>query len=190
MVLGQTINQWPKSYLKANFKVIEQDLYAYRLMKKTITDLLEQLDEAESFEPGLKATKLSDMYQIKEKNPNKSYIAAHNLIRPESNPTEGQALIMMHWEEKRKHLEQLLSATQYAEMIRRIKIIEYVLNRLENSSIGYEKQKAELIKARYFEQRLAPVGLAQEFHISLATVYKWSTEVVLEISRRLGFISE
>jgi hypothetical protein len=183
------LNKWPKPYLKANFRVIEQDLYTYKLMKQTVTEKLEELDQANSFEPGLKATRINELYiNDKPKNENKQYQEAHSTVRNESNPTQDQAFMAIHWEQRKKYLSTLLAGTQYAEMQRRVEAIDYVLKRLDNSFLGYEKSQAALIRERYFEHQLTPDGLAAKFNISRATVYRWSEDVIQEIAIRLGFL--
>lgn len=165
----------PTAYLKANYRVIEQDLYNYKLMKKYINEVIEEYKETEEYTP----------------SPSVSTNKPADGGRPEgyaSDPTFQQAIKSMILQERFKNVVSIYSALGFAELVRRVEAIDYVLDRLENSVIGSERTKAELIRKRYFERKLTPEGLAQTMHISRATVYRWCDDVIREIAAKLGFM--
>jgi hypothetical protein len=141
----KTNKTWPKEYLKANFKVIEQDLYNYQFMKKKIEDVIEEFYLTE-FEPG----------------PNTSNIQIEPRSGGISDPAFQQVVKSLTLEQRHKKIMSMVTAVGFTEMVRQIEAIEYVLERLKFSSTGVDRLKAELIQKKYFEKRLTPEGIAQE----------------------------
>jgi hypothetical protein len=168
--------QIPISYLKANYRVIEQDLYNYYLIKQHVKKIIEEYKISEEYQP---TPSVSTNRPIDEGGRPKGKT---------SDSTYNQAVKCMRLRERYKNATSIYSALGFAEMMRRIEAIEYVLDRLESSSIGADKLKADLVKKRYFERRLTPDGLAIELHIHRSTVFKWCNDVIGEIATRLGFI--
>jgi hypothetical protein len=167
--------QMPTSYLKANYRAIEQDLYNYHLMKRYVGKIIEEYKISEEFIP----------------SPSVSTNRPVDGGRPggqTSDPTYNQTIKSMALQKRYKNITPIYSALGFTEMVRRIEAIECVFDRLDNSSIGVDKLKAKLVKKKYFERRLTPDGLALEFHISKITVYRWCNDVIGEIATRLGFM--
>lgn len=166
----------PQSYLKANYRVIEQDLYNYELMKRNIEKVIEEYKATEDFEP---APSVST---------NRPVDGGGRPVGKVSDPTLRETLKCMLLKERFNKIYLMYSAIGFTEMVRRVEAIEYVLKRLESSSIGSDRLKAKLVKKRYFEKQLTPEGLAQVMHISRATVYRWCDDVIREIAAKLGFM--
>lgn len=186
------IDLWPKQYLKANFKMIEQDLYTFRLMKETVVLILKvnELETTRQFHTGLINVPLNEMDN--EMSQLKEYRVRNLTNQISSNCQGSQAtepdIKNLQWEDERKYLRNILAGTQFSEMLRRVEAIEFVLTRLDNSEIGSEQKKSQLIRERYFENKLNPDGLALKFNISRRTVFYWCNDVIQEIANRLGFI--
>lgn len=74
-------------------------------------------------------------------------------------------------------------------MIRRINAIERVLERLERSNVADNRNRAKLIREKYFEQEKTDERIAQELSISRATFFRWQAKTIREIAKELGFIT-
>lgn len=177
----------PKSYFKANFKLIEQDLLNYQLMKEKIEEIIEEL-EACDFEPGPKTIAYNDLY-LTGYGPKSDYgLTARSVVRKVVDATYEQAIRDMALTERYARAKKVYGSLGVSEMIRRVEAIDDVLQRLENSTVEADRLKALLIRKRYFEKRWTTEGLIRELSISRATLYRWCQEVIREIAVKLGFI--
>jgi hypothetical protein len=181
---------WPKQKRQANFKVIEQDLYTYKLMKKQIQEIIEEIDDmaAPSTTGNYNfytstAKKSKSVEGSEECSPNYSpdYIHGRKQFHF-SDPTAKKAEQIMDYKRN------ILSGLELREMIRHVEAIEYVLERLAGSAQPEAKIRLALIEEKYFKCELTDEGIVQKLNISLRTFYYWKKGIVTEIGARLGFI--
>lgn len=185
---------WPKQKRQANFKVIEQDLYTYKLMKKQIQEILEEIDDMAApsttgnYNYYTSATKssrspesLSDCSLDCCQDYSPEYIHGRKQFRF-SDPTAKKAEQIMEYKRN------ILSGLELREMIRHVEAIEYVLERLAGSTRPDAKIRLALIEEKYFKCELTDEGIVQKLNISLRTFYYWKKGIVMEIGARLGFI--
>lgn len=177
---------WPKQKRQANFKVIEQDLYTYKLMKKQLKAILEEIDDMAApqaignynFYPSVSKNAKSQDF-LEEGGP--EYLHGRKQHRF-SDPTPEKAERIMEYKRN------LLSGLELREMVRHVEAIEYVLDKLARSIRPDAKIKLALIEEKYFKCELTDQGIIQKLNISLRTFYYWKKDVVAEIGARLGFI--
>lgn len=177
---------WPKQKRQANFKVIEQDLYTYKLMKKQIQAILEEIDDMAA--PQAIGSYNFYISPTQNKNSQESpegyesvYIHGHKQHRF-SDPTPEKAERIMEYKRN------LLSGLELREMIRHVEAIEYVLGKLAGSAQSEAKLRLALIEEKYFKCDLTDEGIVQKLNISLRTFYYWKKGVITEIGARLGFV--
>lgn len=70
------------------------------------------------------------------------------------------------------------------EVGRRLAAIEWAIDRTKNSP---DKYRYQLIKRKYFEQRLTNQGIMYELSIGHDTFYRWKKEFIELIADRLGW---
>lgn len=177
---------WPKQKRQAIFKMIEQDLYTYKLMKKQIQSILEEIDDMAAPQ----AICNYNMYTVASQNPkcgetSEDYQPQTIRGRKQfhfSDPTAEKAERIMEYKQN------VLSGLELREMIRHVEAIEYVLNKLADSPRPEAKLRLALIEEKYFKCNLTDEGIVQKLNISLRTFYYWKKEIVGEIGARLGFI--
>lgn len=184
----------PQKYLRANYHAIEQDLYNYNTIVDYINRMLTEYDDTD-FEPSIKASAPNGIYMVRikskaagRKKENREEPYKGHPIRPVSDPTFNAAMLAAGIDNRHKRAGQIINAMGFNEMIRRAKAIEETLDRFDLSEIPDEKTKSQLVKERYFDRLLTPVGLAEKYKISERTVYYWCTDVISEIALKLGFI--
>lgn len=177
---------WPKQKRQANFKVIEQDLYTYKLMKKQIQEILDEIDDMAApsttgnYNFYTSATQNSKSSDIRE-DYNQEYLHGHKQFRF-SDPTAKKAEQIMEYKRN------ILSGLELREMIRHVEAIEYVMDKLAGSARPDAKIRLALIEEKYFKCELTDEGIIQKLNISLRTFYYWKKGIVAEIGARLGFI--
>lgn len=177
----------PKSLKRAYYRTIEEELYNYGFIKNYIEKTINEFLETD-FEPTLKATTINDLYSTQGQSNKKDYdnLHAHSSARETSNPTLEKALKLIYFKNRNNKVSSIISTVGFAEMVRKIEAIDQVLERFESSSIGDQRQKAALVKDRYFVHELTPDGLALKYSISKKTVYNWCYDVIYEIAKRMG----
>jgi hypothetical protein len=177
---------WPKQKRQANFKVIEQDLYTYKLMKKQIQAILKEIDEMAAPQAvgnyGLYiSTSQHEKSGERPEEHQPQTIGSRKQFRF-SDPTAEKAEQIMEYKRN------VLSGLEIREMIRHVEAIDYVLDKLAGSSRPDAKVRLALIEEKYFKCELTDEGIVQKLNISLRTFYYWKKEIVGEIGARLGFI--
>jgi hypothetical protein len=197
MVLGQTItrkkneistskilNPWPEQKRKAAQTVIKWDLLTYKVMKVDLESFQKEIDE----EAAPSATDIRESVYSKSKEMtfnggfNTSMVIGTE-TRNASDPTASKAAAI------EAYRKTMYAATEYREMIRRIKAIETVLGRLDKSPVPDDKSKAALIRVKFFEQEKTDEQISLEFNVSRSTLFRWQSGVIYEIGKELGFIT-
>lgn len=92
-----------------------------------------------------------------------SQINARNNV---SKPTERMAILLI----TNKRLEQ---------MEKTVKAIEKVLGMLDS-------EKMELVRLKWWERKLTPIGIAGQMHIHEQTVYNWQRDVINLVAIEMG----
>lgn len=73
-----------------------------------------------------------------------------------------------------------LTSLALMETARRVEVIEYVYDRLD-------EERKKLVRLKYWEGNLTNQGIAREMNIDLATFYRWRRGIVEAIALRLGW---
>lgn len=109
--------QLPKSYYKANLKLIEQDLLNYQLMKLKIEEIINELETSE-FEPGPRARVYSDLYNTGYRSGRQQGLTARGGPRQVIDSTYQQAMRDISLGERYARAKKLYEVLGITEMIR------------------------------------------------------------------------
>ncbi len=183
----KVVNPWPMQKRRAYKHVIEWDLKTYPAMKAEIEAEIREIEdmaspEATILRDNIYLTPRNQKAKPRQEGDEPSYMHAKSSKVSFSDPTVEKA------EQLRKYRMQILSGTEYKEMVRRINAIERVLERLEESSISDCRMRAELIKSKYFKQEETDQQIQGRLNICVKTYYNWITKTIYEIAKELGFV--
>lgn len=146
---------------RANFRMIEAELYNYRWSKSILAQALRELNV------------MAD-----------STVMAAPTDEPRVQTSWYLNDIVFHRAEELIK-QQRYTAAALRETARRLEAIEYMLRRLDQDP---EKNKRRLIEMRYFDGRLSDEAIRQELAISESTFRRWRREAVELVAERLGVV--
>jgi hypothetical protein len=183
IIASKIKNPWPKEKRKAARQVIEWDLKTYKVVKADIEETEKEIDEMAS--PS--ATDIRENIYTKSKEITfgggfNTSVVIGTPTRDVGDPTVSKAEAISRYQKS------MFASGEYKEVIRRIKAIERVMDRLKRSSIPNENLKVRLIEMKYFEQDKSDKMIADELHIGHGTYWRWRDSVLEEIAKNLGFI--
>ena len=182
--ISKILNPWPEGKRKAAQIMIKWDLLTYTVTKADLDLFQKEIDE----EAAPSATDIRKSVYLKSKDMSfgggfNTSVVIGSETRNTSDPTASKAAAI------EAYRNTMYAATEYREMIRRLKAIETVLNRLDKSPIPDDNLRARMIRVKYFEQEKTDEQISLEFNISRATLFRWQSGVVYEIGKELGFIT-
>lgn len=146
---------------RANFRMIEQELYNYRWSRQMLAQALKELNVVAD-STVMSAPTDEDRVQTS------CYLAD---------------IVSQRAEELMR--ERAYTVAVLTETARRLDAIDYMLRRLEQD---VEKGKKRLVEMRYFEGRLTDEAIQEELGISARTFRRWRREAVEIVAQRLGLL--
>jgi len=155
------IEQRLRALRRANFQLIELELYNYRWSRQMLAQALRELD-------------LIADSTVMALPPDEDRVQTSRYL---SDIVAERAEELMR---ERRHTVAVLQETA-----RRLDAIEYMLRRLEQDP---EPAKKRLVELRYFEGRLTDEAIQQELGISARTLRRWRREAVEVVAGRLGLL--
>jgi len=155
------IEQRLRALRRANFQLIELELYNYRWSRQMLAQALRELD-------------LIADSTVMAPPPDEDRVQTSRYL---SDIVAERAEELMR---ERRHTVAVLQETA-----RRLDAIEYMLRRLEQDP---EPAKKRLVELRYFEGRLTDEAIQQELGISARTLRRWRREAVEVVAGRLGLL--
>lgn len=184
VITNSTIkNPWPKEKRKAARQVIEWDLWTYKAMKEDIEEMEKEIDEiAASSATDIRENIYSNSKNMDFNGGFNTSVVIGTSTRNTSDPTLSKV------EKINRYKESMFASGEYKEVIRRIKAIERVMDRLKRSSIPNDKLKARLVEMKYFDQDKPDSMIIDELHIGRRTLFRWRDSVIEEIAKNLGFV--
>lgn len=184
---SKILNPWPKQKRRKAREVIEWDLKTYEAVKKEIEEQLQEIEEmtapsAVGIQENIYLCPPDPNFIPRQEGDMPEYIRGKTSKSVLSDPTVEKA------EQLRRYRTLVLSNTEFKEAVRRINAIERVLERLDRSSILDNRQRAELIRRKYFRQEESDQQIMEDLKLSDSTYYRWVKRTIYEIAKELGFI--
>ena len=184
---SRIVNPWPSQKRKAYKTVIEWDLKTYKAMKMEIEAEIVAIEEmvapsATDIRENIFIVPRSHRPKARQEGDLPTYIHGKTTRVNYSDPTANKA------EQIRRYRSQLLSGTEFKEMVRRVNAIERVLERLDSSPTVERRLRAELVKSKYFEQEETDDQIMARLNVSKTTYYTWIQKTIYEIAKELGII--